>query len=133
MLHKPVTLTLLLAIDALQIILALPYLRRRVPPARGLASRSRAPRVHSDVWYEANARSARRVIVAGIALAAAAVVLALVPTVRSRAYLWGCLLLLLVDLVYATLSHGATTRQIERRHREDLRLRTPTRGMPPAP
>jgi len=62
-------------VGVLFVVIAIPLIRRRIPP-NGLYG-LRVPATFADewVWYEANARSGRDLLVLGILLAALAIVL----------------------------------------------------------
>lgn len=62
-------------VGALLMALALPLMRRRVPPNSLYGLRVRATFADPSVWYEANAMSGRDLFVLGAALALAAAVL----------------------------------------------------------
>lgn len=77
-------LTLLfMATGALMIALAIPLMRRRVKPNSLYGLRIPATFADDWVWYEANARSGRDLLILGCVLAATALVLFLIPGVTA--------------------------------------------------
>ena len=79
--------------------LAIPLWRRRVPPNGSYGLRVPATLADEWVWYEANARSAVGLVLAGLAVALAAVVMPLVWALRPEQLA----LALVAVLVVATL------------------------------
>ena len=68
---EPAWMTGLLAgVGLLFVALAVPLILRRVPPNALYGLRVRATFADDDVWYEANVRSARGLLVIGILMAA---------------------------------------------------------------
>lgn len=73
----------------LLVLLALPLLRRRVRPNGMYGLRTRATFADDRVWYEANARSARDLLVLGLVTIAVAWLLPLVPGVTEDVHALG--------------------------------------------
>lgn len=84
----PLFLLFLLS-GALCIVLAIPLIRRRVPPNRIYGLRVRATLCDPAVWYEANARSGRDLLWLGLALMLLALALPWLGVEEERyALLW---------------------------------------------
>lgn len=71
------------------IVLAIPLIRRRVKPNRLYGVRVAATFADEWVWYEANARSGRDLLVLGAIQLACALVPLLMPRVTAEAYTIG--------------------------------------------
>ncbi len=74
------------AVGAMFVGIALPLITRRIPPNRLYGLRTRATLNDEWVWYEANARSARGLLLLGVALAGLALVLAFGIELSATAY-----------------------------------------------
>lgn len=68
-----------LSVGALFVALSVPLMRRRVKPNMLYGLRIRATLADERVWYEANAKSARDLLVLGLGISVLAVGLPLVP------------------------------------------------------
>ena len=68
-----VLLVLFVSVGLLLIMLAIPLIRRRVPPNDWYGVRIAATFADEWVWYEANARSGRDLLILGIVQMAVAV------------------------------------------------------------
>ena len=68
-----------LIMGALFVVLAVPLIRRRVPPNHWYGLRVPATFADERVWYEANARAGRELLALGAGAMALGVVLYLVP------------------------------------------------------
>jgi len=68
-----------LIMGALFVALAVPLIRRRVPPNHWYGLRIPATFADERVWYEANARAGRELLALGVGAMALGVVLYLVP------------------------------------------------------
>jgi uncharacterized membrane protein len=85
--------------------LAVPLIRRRVPPNAFYGLRIPETLADDEVWYEANARSGRDLLRAGLGIALGSGLLALVPWSEPAIYaLVVTVLLLVVVIVYAIRS-----------------------------
>jgi uncharacterized membrane protein len=71
-------------------LLAIPMVRRRIPP-NGLYG-FRVPRTieNPDLWYDANEFAGRRLLLCGICTIAAALILSAIPGITLDAYALGC-------------------------------------------
>ncbi|MFO0951253.1 MAG: SdpI family protein [Isosphaeraceae bacterium] len=92
-------LVMYLATSALLILLSVPLLLGRVPPNPLYGFRLSPTLDDPALWYPVNRHSARRMIAAGLSLAAAAVGLTFVPSITVDVYALGCLAVFLVVLV----------------------------------
>ena len=84
----PTTVTALIFIAAGLLIMALsvPMMRRRIAPNPLYGLRVRATFADEWVWYEANARSGRDLLLVGVGICILAVVLPMIPGVTERSY-----------------------------------------------
>jgi MFS family permease len=78
--------------------LSVPLIRRRVGPNAWYGFRVRRTLQDAAVWYEVNAYAGRRLFVAGLVTAAAALALALVPGLSVDLYALACLAAALVAI-----------------------------------
>ncbi|HYI09183.1 MAG TPA: SdpI family protein [Thermoanaerobaculia bacterium] len=93
------TFLLLAAGDLVLIALAVPLLRRRVKPNDLYGLRVEATFADEWVWYEANAQTARDMLVVGLAHLGVTALLPLVPGVSDTAYAVVNIALLLMGVV----------------------------------
>jgi len=97
-----IAVLLLLGTSLLLVGLAVPLLRRKVPPNALYGLRVPQTLEHPDVWYEANARSARDLLRLGAVLTlVAAVGLVLPPSSRHLVMVPWSLVLVIGTVVYA--------------------------------
>lgn len=94
----PVLITLFAACGVLFIVLALPLMRRSVPPNWGYGLRVEATFADEWVWYEANARTGRDMLIIGIVQFLLALLLPLAG-VPEMVYAWVNIAYLLVATI----------------------------------
>ncbi len=84
-------LVLYLVGGLLLVVVALPMLWGKVPPNSLYGLRVAATMENPALWYPVNGHAAKRLIVSGVCLAAAAILLWLVPGITVGGYALGCL------------------------------------------
>ena len=84
-------LVLYVASGVLLVLIALPLLFGKVPPNTFYGFRVAATLDNPRLWYAVNQHAAKRLIVSGVSLMAAAVLLLFVPGITVDAYALGCL------------------------------------------
>lgn len=88
-----------LLVGILFVGLAIPLVRRKVPPNQLYGLRVPATLESEAVWYEANARSGRDLLWLGIGIIVASSVLYVIPWSESGHYLVICVSVVLVGVV----------------------------------
>ena len=122
--HPLLTSATFAAVGVLLMALAVPLMRRRVPPNATYGLRVRATLADRTVWYEANAASGRDLFALGAALLVAALV---VPWAAGR---WGPPLLAGAAAAGALVAAWRGTRHANRLFAE--RQRAAGASAPPA-
>jgi uncharacterized membrane protein len=102
-------------IGILFIVLALPLLRRKVPPNHFYGLRVGETMENEKVWYEANARSAKDLIRLGLGIIVISSALFFLPWKDPNHYILTCCVLLLA----AVLIYGFRGLTIARRVKEE--------------
>ena len=100
-------------VGLLFVALAVPLLRRRVPPNTWYGLRVGETMADSEVWYEANQRSARDFLRLGVGFAVLAVALSFVPWHDDQSYALVCALVLVVGVLIYTLRALKIARDVE--------------------
>jgi hypothetical protein len=113
-------------VAALFIGLAIPLLRRRVPPNRLYGVRTRATLSDPTVWYEANAQGGRDLLALGLVVLAMAGGLLLVPGLSEEAYVFSCVGVLVLGTVGLAVRGWRTG---ERLWAERQGMRTKSEGL----
>jgi uncharacterized membrane protein len=112
---------MLSAVGLLLIVLAIPMILRRVPPNAiyGL----RVPATYADewVWYEANVRSGRDLVVLGILLSVLALVLPQLPVSLETAVVGWCLAAAVGAIVLAMVGWRRANRLLRERRASTAR------------
>lgn len=104
------------AVGALFVGLALPLLRRRVPPNALYGLRVPATFADEWVWYEANAQSGRDLLVLGISEMILALMLAVVPGMGLEKYaLANVLYMFFGTLIFAGVGWRRANRLLKER------------------
>lgn len=104
------------AVGALFIGLAIPLMRRRVPPNSFYGVRVPATYADEWVWYEANAQSGRDLFVLGWIQAIYAVLLPLLPLMTAEKYALANVAYMLVGmLAFAVLGWRRANRLLKER------------------
>ena len=110
-----------LVVGMVFVAVAIPLIRRRIPPNGGYGLRVPATFADEWVWYEANARAARALVALGLALAALALVLPELWPLTPDQLIWILVAVLLLGvLTTAVWGWGMAERLLrERRARGD--------------
>ena len=108
-------LIMYLVIGALVVLIAIPLIRRMVPP-NGFYG-FRVPQTLNDpaTWYAVNAHLGRRLIWDGVLMIAAAVVCYRIPGMGKDSYAWTILAVLVVAMGYTVVSSIRYLRSLGRK------------------
>lgn len=96
----PVFIIIFVAVGLLLVGVALPLIQRRVKPNDLYGLRVAATFADEWVWYEANARTGRDFLVAGLVQVGVALLLPLSPLVSEQAYVICNLVVLVVAVLF---------------------------------
>lgn len=96
----------------LLIALAIPLIQRRIKPNPWYGFRTRATLENEAVWYEINAYSGKRLLIAGIVIVFAAIVFALIPNLAIDVYAILVALVLGVSITIGLLQSFRYLREI---------------------